>query len=57
LGVVKRSGTWISFGGHRWQGETRFAECAKPEVLDEIEQAARAKFEEDAGKRADVVGP
>lgn len=56
LGVVKRVGAWISFGGRRYQGERRFLTGAPPEYLAELDAACREKFREEAAKRADVVG-
>ena len=55
LGLVKRAGSWISFGGKRWQGESRFVEAASPELLDELERAARERFDQDAKLRSDVL--
>lgn len=52
-GVLKSSGTWLSFDGHRWQGEQRFVEKVTPEVLDAIENACRERFTPD--RIADVV--
>lgn len=44
LAVLKRSGSWISFGGKRWQSEARFAEAVEPAMLDVIEAECRGKF-------------
>lgn len=55
LGVVKRSGAWISFGGKRFQGDKRFLTSASPEYLRDLETACREKFTEDVAKRADVL--
>jgi recombination protein RecA len=55
LGVIKKSGTWLTFDGHRWQGEARFAEKADEEVLDAIEASCRAKFDDEAKQLADHV--
>jgi recombination protein RecA len=55
LGVVKRSGAWLSWNGKRWQGDARFVETVRPEQLDELEAALRARFEEAASERAEVM--
>jgi recombination protein RecA len=44
VGVVKRSGAWVSFDGHRFNGEAQFAAKASPEELDALEAQCRAKF-------------
>ena len=45
LGVVDKAGAWYSFGDRRLaQGEAQFARKATPELLDELEDACRAKF-------------
>ena len=54
LGVVKRSGAWLQFERRRWNGDAKFAD-AEDEVLDEVEAACRAKFSEDAARRAEVL--
>lgn len=56
LGVLKKSGAWVSFERKRWQGEARFAATADAATLDALEAACREKFGEDVAKRADVVG-
>ena len=53
LGVVKRSGSWVSYGGKRFQGERGFLQAATPEYLDRLESDCRAKFDV---TRSDVVG-
>jgi recombination protein RecA len=53
LGLLKKSGSWISFGRNRWQGEVKFAATVKSAVLDEIEAACREKF---ATSKSDIVG-
>jgi RecA/RadA recombinase len=55
FGVMRRSGTWLSWGGKRWQGDARFVEHASPELLDELEAALRGKFGEEAAERAEVM--
>lgn len=59
LGVVKASGSWVSFGGKRFQGARRFLLHAaeSPGYVAELDAACRAKFRPDAEKRADIVGP
>jgi recombination protein RecA len=56
LGVVRQGGSWITYGGNRWQGARRFLTGAKPELLDALECDVRAKFGADVAERADVVG-
>jgi recombination protein RecA len=56
MGVTERKGTWLSFGGTRWQGERKFVETVRPDTLDSMEGAARAAFKEKAEKRGEVVG-
>jgi recombination protein RecA len=47
LGIVKRAGAWVSFDGHRFNGEAQFAAKCTPEMLDELEAACREKFEKE----------
>jgi recombination protein RecA len=55
LGVVERGGSWVSFGGRKFQGERRFLQGADPELLDALEAACRAASAADVAKRADVL--
>jgi RecA/RadA recombinase len=54
-GLVKKSGAWLSLDGHRFQGEARFAETVPAGMLDELEAACRAKFEDESKALADHV--
>jgi hypothetical protein len=54
LEVIKQGGGRYAFGGNRWHGKNQFLTKVKPEVLDAIEVACRAKF--DSQLRADIVG-
>lgn len=58
LGVIKKvaNSSWISFAGHRFQGEARFAEKADAALLDELDGACREKFGEGVEERAEVLG-
>lgn len=56
LGVLKRSGSWISFERSRWQGEAKFVVNVAADALDRIEAKCREKFAADAREHADIVG-
>lgn len=47
LEVVRTSGSWLTWGKYRWQGEARAVDKlrADPEVMAELEAAAREKFQ------------
>ena len=44
LGIIKRAGAWVSFDGHRFNGEAQFAAKCPTKMLDELEAACREKF-------------
>lgn len=56
LGLLKKSGSWISFGRNRWQGEARFVATVEDKMLDEMEAACSDKFGDLARDNSDIVG-